>query len=636
MQALLAFIQKRKLDRFDLLALAGALYYLIQSIVFAGTQLSVLDEGAYLLKGWWFATGQYLPYQDFGPFTNHMPFSFLIPGWVQAAFGPGLISARTFAVLISLFFLAGLWILVRRLGASKWAAVAIWVLALNPALIKMYSVAVSQGLIIALLIWILVLIVGDNVSEKRINAAMFLAALMALTRLNMTAVLFVLPVYIWYQFGAKHARRSAAIGFGLWVLGHALFWPGILQMWANYTPESLTPFLDSWRVPTEAIASWTSNADFRARSLSVLETLRFHYVPLIMALFALLYWPKLKAWQDSWRKLTALFAGLLLLLLLLMHAVASLILNYCVFCFPLYTAFYSALGIVFLVAAWPAMQSDESPSSKWKHYIAIPLLILAPLLGAFYSNTISFLGARAVRSLLNLELPRFNGFVIAEGRIPLWGLLENRFEFSFAQSFKVIEYFSAVIIIVFISLLVSLVIFRISNGKLSIWPDKIDHLGKRSFLLLIAMGMLFSPTPILGGGYQTYDCDQNIPLAYEQLAEELEGFVDPGDLIFWRGGRSAIPLLYLPESTTFPPQLNGDYTYRLAGQGEELQRAGLWGPDLLEDWLKQADVILIERDLFRTWLQAAIESGPYALVGETALLTDCSPQSDILVYEYSP
>jgi len=97
-----------------------------------------------------------------------------------------------------------------------------------------------------------------------------------------------------------------------------------------------------------------------------------------------------------------------------------------------------------------------------------------------------------------------------------------------------------------------------------------------------------------------------------------------------------VPLLYLDGVLTFPPQLNGDYTYRLGGTSEQLARAGLWGSTLLDEWLGQADIILIERDLFRTWLQEAIESGPYALKGETQALSTCSPRSEILIYEYSP
>ena len=636
MQALAASLQNRKLNRYDLLALAGGLAYLLQAIHYARTQLSVLDEGAYLLKGWWFATGAYTPFQDFGPFTNHMPLSFLIPGWAQAAFGPGLVTARSFAVLIGLLFVLGLWLLARRFGGSVWGALAVWVVALNPALIKIYSVGVSQGLIIAMLIWTLCLGLGAGRPRWQLYLASVLAALMALTRLNMTAVLFMLPLYIWWQYSRGTALRSATLGLAVWALGHALFWPGILQMWANYTPENLFPFLDPWRVPTEALPSWTSGGDLLGRSLSVLETLRFHFVPLTMALMAALFWPQRPSGKGIARYRAALFVGLLLAVLLAMHAVASLALDYCVFCFPLYTAFYSALGILLLAIIWPLMPDSLTRWRSRALRLSIPGLLIAAGLGAYLSNAVALLDPRSVRSLLNREVPRFEGLALGEGSIPLWGLLENRFAFTYAESFAAVEDVASIAIIVVLGLALALLLARLARRDWGAWAAALGSPARRVFLLTILLGAVFSPSPALGGGFQTYDCNANMLQAYARLAEELEDYVQPGDLVFWRGGRSAVPLLYLSAVETFPPQLNGDYTYRLAGEAEQLERAGLWGPALLEDWLRQADVILIERDLYRTWLQAAIESGPYELVGQTEPLTECSPRSDVLVYEFRP
>lgn len=108
------------------LALGGAIVYFLQSLRYAFTLLSVEDEGGYLLKGYWYVTGQYIPFQDYGPFTNHMPLAFLIPGYIQQWFGTGLRSGRFFAVFLGLLFLVGLWLLVRRLAGHWWAAAAVW------------------------------------------------------------------------------------------------------------------------------------------------------------------------------------------------------------------------------------------------------------------------------------------------------------------------------------------------------------------------------------------------------------------------------------------------------------------------------------------------------------------------------
>jgi hypothetical protein len=99
-----------------LLAALGALLYFLQLIHFSQTQESVLDEGAYLYKGLLFVSGQYSLYQPYGPWSNHMPLAFLIPGVVQVLFGPGILAGRAFAILLAMFTLLGIWILARRFG----------------------------------------------------------------------------------------------------------------------------------------------------------------------------------------------------------------------------------------------------------------------------------------------------------------------------------------------------------------------------------------------------------------------------------------------------------------------------------------------------------------------------------------
>ena len=165
-------------------AVIGGIFYFIQSVISAHTQLSYLDEGAYLLKGFLFATGKYWPFQDFGPWTNHMPLSFLVPGWVQVLFGPGLRTGRYLAVFLSLLMLVGIWILGRRLGGVWWAAALVWYFAINGPAIKTYSVMGSQGLVACILVWILVLVLGPGRKFWQVIIGTFLAGILLLTRIN--------------------------------------------------------------------------------------------------------------------------------------------------------------------------------------------------------------------------------------------------------------------------------------------------------------------------------------------------------------------------------------------------------------------------------------------------------------------
>ena len=139
------------------MALLGGLWYFFQLWRYAHSQASQLDEGAYLFKGLLFILGEYKPFEPYGPWTNHMPLAFLIPGFFQWLLGPGLGTGRAYAVSLALLTLFGLWVLTRRIGGPWWAVFAVWAVAWNPALSKMYSMAVSQVLISCMLVWMLVL-----------------------------------------------------------------------------------------------------------------------------------------------------------------------------------------------------------------------------------------------------------------------------------------------------------------------------------------------------------------------------------------------------------------------------------------------------------------------------------------------
>jgi hypothetical protein len=558
-----------------------------------------------------------------------MPLSFLIPGTVQAWFGPGLAAGRVFAVLLGMAFLLGLWLLARRLGGRWWAAGAAWAFALNPAAIKMYSVGVSQGLIAAMLVWTLWLTLGNDRKLWQILAGSALAGLMALTRLNMTPVLFLLVAYLWWQHGRRTGLYAAAAGGGVWLLGHALFWPGILGMWANYTPRALTPFLDAWRIPADAQPSWISDASLKGRWLSLLDGLRFNFVPLVAGLGAALLWPERGAWKDQTRRRTAVFLAVLFALLLAMHAVASLGGDYCVSCFPLYTAFFGVLGVLLLIVVWPERADVESAGRRLAVNTGVVLVCGLVGYGAYGLVSQGFPTNRWVRQLLIWEVPRLGSG--ESGTLPLWGLLENAFGWVYADAFRIVQNGIGYALLALAGVLVGL-------GLL--WAARLGQFlrgyGARAVMMMLVLGLLLSPTALLGGGYRNYDCDTNMITAYERQAAELDTILPPGALVFWRGNRSAAPLLYLPDIDTYPAQLNGDYTYRLGGDTEELVRMSQWGPGVLEDWLHEADYILVEEDLYRTWLQAALESGPYDLVATTAPLADCSPRSAVLVYRYAP
>lgn len=228
-------------------SLAGIIVYFLTAIKFAHTKLSFLDEGLLLFKGYLFANGQFTPYADFGVRTNQLPLAFLIPGYIQEWFEPGLQTGRYFSIFLSILFLVGLWLTVRKLSGSWWATAAVWAYVLNPAAIKIYTIAISQGSIACMFIWLLYFSLNEKQEIWKTIIAGFLTAVMVLTRLNMIIVLPCFAIYFWWRHGIKQGVVYLISGSALLIVGHALFWPGILQVWAGWLPKSITPFLDPWR-----------------------------------------------------------------------------------------------------------------------------------------------------------------------------------------------------------------------------------------------------------------------------------------------------------------------------------------------------------------------------------------------------
>src|SRR5512141_2908183 len=81
-----------------ILVVLGVAVFLAQALLYAHTKISSRDEGAYLYKGYLFATGQYRPFEPYGPWTNKAPLSFLIPGAAQALLGAGLRTGRYLSI----------------------------------------------------------------------------------------------------------------------------------------------------------------------------------------------------------------------------------------------------------------------------------------------------------------------------------------------------------------------------------------------------------------------------------------------------------------------------------------------------------------------------------------------------------
>lgn len=609
---------KKKLAYLISLVLGSA--YLFQSWFYAHHQISVLDEGAYLVKGFLYATGRYSPFQDYGPLTNHMPLAFLIPGWMQVLFGTGLRTGRYFAIFLGLLMLVGLWLLIYRLRGPWWAAVAVGILAVNPALVKMYSVGVSQVLVSCMLVWTLFFSLGTKRSETHLIIASLLAAAIWFTRINMAPVLLLLLAYIYWEYGIQTFIKCAIAGFGFLLLGHILYWPGILKLWAYWLPEQITPFLNNWRLSPESLPRWSPEIDFAGRLNSFLQAVRFNLIPIIGVLAGTVLWNKSYGRNSKTEKSAMIFLGALFSFLFLLHAAASLIGNYCVYCFQVYLGFFDVLAIVFLILAFSYWVMTSSKLTN----AATALLILAAGASLGFTAMDAFpadwLRPRIVRDLLAVRMlgsPEISVFI------------QNKFGLDYQQAVDWTRHILLTWIPVLIGLLSGLTVLLIAlfiSRKGDSAKRKPLNFAPWSWSLFICLAILLSPTGILGAGYTNYDCSGDVISSYEEAGKVLSANVQPGGLVYWSGGDSAAPLLYVPKVEIFPAQLNDGYTFRIGGDSELIHRLSYWDEPLRARWLDEADYLLIEGRFYDDFW---VNTGNWVHVAQTPPVDSCRDGAEI-------
>ncbi|MCG2787044.1 MAG: glycosyltransferase family 39 protein, partial [Anaerolineae bacterium] len=582
-------------------------------------------------KGLLLASGQYVPFQDNGLWMNQMPLSYLIPGWIQILFGPGLVTGRMFAFSLSLLAVLGLYLTSRRLGGRWVAALLVWALALNPAAMRMTAMAASQGLVACLLAWTMFLTLG----RERANWQLFLGGLLAgvtvMMRINLILLLPLLVLYVFFEtpLFSPHFRRSSVENGGvsrqgqggvLWLLTgilisfggvHLLYWPNILRLWARWLP---LPLLAPFFAP-EHIPSWSPEPPPGFRLASFFLAFRYHFAALAGALSVFVFWPK----KNPNYKL-AIFLSLLLVTFFALHAWAALGNEYCVFCFPTYTAFYSGIGLL-LVAATLSSWDLNPPAWRARLGFLALLLLLAGMAYSAEGTVRDLLPEYFYKRLVMLPMPGFGGAQI-------WQVFANKFGLEMRAVTDAAQIIFPVTVAVGAALLLPLIIrfaIRYSASK-----SVTQSVFASSFLIITFLGTLFSPSPLLAGEYQGYGCPADTLPGYEAVGAALVERIPPGSKLYW-DGYSPVTLLYLPGIQILPGQLHGAYSFRISDDDAGLRRYGWTNQSLNEQWLAESDFVLLEaRNLDPdSWLAGQLSA--FELVLETAPQS-CEPSSIMYLY----
>jgi len=610
-------------------AFLGVLIYSIQAWGWIHNQVSVMDEGLYQYKGLSFLRSDLFPFQDYGFYTNHMPLSYLIPGTVLFLFGAGLGTVRLYALGLQIFLLVGVWIVSRRIGTDWLAAGSIWVMALNAAPIKMYSMGASQGLVACLVVWTMVAALGGDRPIWQVLVGASLAGAALLTRLNLAPLLPLLLVYILWEYGRRTAGWAALTGLAVVLIGHLVFWPGILRPWAAWAPPDLFPFLAAWR-PPEGQPFWDPEVTSLSRLYSLLQTVRFHLISATGLLAALILWPRPGSWNAPNRRRVAVFLTVSFLVLFAAHAWASLGTHsqtdqalgsdYCVYCLPVYTAFYGILGIFLLVVLLANLQWR---TTLWQRILGgCALISIAAGVGLGAYQEIS---AWALR----WRIPRLKTLVTQGRWLPAEATLREFLDSQFGLGFETAKHLVPAVIGGLIGLLLLMI---------AIWFGRITKRQGREpvrngLLVVLAAMLILSPTSALGGGYTTYDCSGDVPAAHAAAGKILSAAIPAESAVYWQGSLSPAPLLYLDSPKLLPGQLHLDYTLRLSGDDDDLLRYGFWSESLARKWLAASDFAIVSPRYFGGWLREELQDpARFELIAVTEPLAPCDPDSILYVF----
>lgn len=606
---------------------------------FAHIQLSVLDEGLYLYKGWLLASGHYRPFQDYGVWMNQMPLAYLIPGGVQLLFGPGLTTGRIFAFVLATFSVLGWWLTARRLAGAWMAAALVWAMALNAAAARMSAMAASQGLIAALLAWTMFFGLGAERSRWQLFLAGVLAGVTVMVRINLILLLPLLAAYrFWEDWRDTHVLRSQRWG-SLWMLAgmllifggsHALYWPNILRIWARWLPF---PFLADFFPPANTPV-WNPTPLLGFKIASFFLAFRAHFAALFGSLAALIFWPATTGFREQ---KTALFLMVFVSTSFILHAWAALGNEYCIFCFPTYTTFYAGAGLL-LTAITFLHWRRQIPA--WRSAIGT-LFVLVLLGGMAYSAeglVRNSLPDHFYKQLMSLPMPGRAG-------VQIWQMVANKFHLEYEQIAEMLEWLfpvTAAITAGMIVLLLSPFLFRLVRwvvlllGKATQRPSallSVDEPASRLYQgisIMLLMGILLAPSPWLSGELNAYDCPSSVLSSYDAVGAQLATLIPPGSKIYW-DGYSPVTLLYLPEIEILPGQLHGVYSFRISNDDDALRRYGWWNQSLADSWLKQADFVLIEQRNFKREDELLTQFTDFDLVFQTTPQS-CRADSAILVY----
>lgn len=590
--------------------------FLSLAFTYAHRLPSRVDEGSFLIKGYYYLTGKYRPFEPYGPWTNNMPLAYFIPGLAQYLFKPSLTTGRYFAIFLTFLTFSGLFLLINRLKGRWWAFFAILPLMINPSLIVMYVQAVSEGIVACLLSWTLFFLVGRERKNWQIAAGAFLGALTILTRQNMILLLPFVIVYAFWLHG-KRAGWTALMFAGLpLIIGHLIYFPEILNLWFAWLPGFIKRAFNINILEGGGTQVWKPDEEFFNRVTSFFIAMRYHFIPLLGTFVAIFSLPVKKFWKSTYERKLVFLLTITFILFFGLHAWASLAKNYCVFCFPNYLSFFIPLAVVAGIIAISAVLSSGQTISPYTFILYGLFIIPGTFLGSL--ETIG-------RCVMALPFPRVKSGRILSGTTELWKIFENRFGWDYDSLLRILSPSVGLFLTLFAISLV-LGIYHLLRKKISI------STGNFLLIALLITGTILTPTYLLGRDNFGNVCGGDVLQAYESVGGHLQATIPEGSTVYWGGSSVVTPLLYITNTKIHPPQLNGIYSARRGGDRNLLEKAGYYNEESRIAWRESDEFILVSNlNLIDFWKEY-LTPERFNEYKATSPLDPCDPNSTIRIF----
>jgi hypothetical protein len=308
-----------------------------------------------------------------------------------------------------------------------------------------------------------------------------------------------------------------------------------------------------------------------------------------------------------------IFLSALLLVLYVAHVQVAFFGEFCISCILLYVGYFDFLGLMLLVIAAPLLLKQLTPVRQAVVFAVIALVILG----------IGFSSHEDLDSdFAKVMIERLDGTY-------LWGALIHYIDLPHLLLFRVtfVLLVSALVILLG-AVVLGVIRYRFNGGSLA--GGRIGIIALNLFLIL---GLVLSPTKVLGAGSDFFDCaGTDVLTSYERAGEELSDVIEPGSKIYWEGRLLAI-FLYMPDVNIYPPQMNHVHSYFVGGDADTLLRYSQWNEELAQQWLEEADYILVQNREKVYLTDEMLESGEYVNIMSAPRAERCRWQSVIQVYQ---